>query len=52
MLKSRWWWDLSTRDFASVDMSGIVAVLAMAAVEQHGPHGLPGHGAYAHRRAK
>ena len=38
MLKSRWWWDLSTRDFAALDMSRIVAVLPVAAVEQHGPH--------------
>src|ERR1043165_4287384 len=38
MLKSRWWWDLSTRDFAALDMSKVVAVLPVAAVEQHGPH--------------
>ena len=38
MLKSRWWWDLSTRDFAELDMSTIVAVLPVGAVEQHGPH--------------
>lgn len=38
MLKSRWWWDLSTRDFAALDMSKIVALLPVAAVEQHGPH--------------
>jgi creatinine amidohydrolase len=37
-LKSRWWWDLTTRDFATLDMSQIVAVLPVAAVEQHGPH--------------
>ena len=38
MLKSHWWWDLTTRDFAALDMSGIVAVLPIGAVEQHGPH--------------
>ncbi len=38
MLKSHYWWDLTTRDFAALDMSGIVAVLPVGAVEQHGPH--------------
>lgn len=37
-LKSRWWWDLTARDFARIDMSQVVAVLPVAAVEQHGPH--------------
>ncbi len=37
-LKSHWWWDLSTKDFADLDMSKIVAVLPVGAVEQHGPH--------------
>lgn len=37
-LKSRWWWDLTTRDFAQMDMAQVVAVLPVAAVEQHGPH--------------
>jgi creatinine amidohydrolase len=37
-LKSRWWWDLTTRDFATLDMSRIVAVQPVGAVEQHGPH--------------
>ena len=37
-LKSHWWWDLSTLDFAGLDMSGVVAVLPIGAVEQHGPH--------------
>lgn len=36
--KSRWWWDLSTRDFAELDGSRVVAILPVAAVEQHGPH--------------
>ena len=35
---SRWWWDLSTREFAGLDMARIVAVLPVGAVEQHGPH--------------
>lgn len=37
-LKSRYWWDLSTRDFAALDMSQIVALQQVGAVEQHGPH--------------
>jgi len=37
-MKSRWWWDLTTRDFATLDMSRIVAVQPVGAVEQHGPH--------------
>jgi creatinine amidohydrolase len=37
-LKSRYWWDLSTRDFAALDMEKIVAVQPVGAVEQHGPH--------------
>ncbi|MGI3900714.1 MAG: creatininase family protein [Janthinobacterium lividum] len=35
---SRWWWDLSTREFAALDMERIVAVLPVGAIEQHGPH--------------
>lgn len=35
---SRWWWDLSTREFAALDMERIVAILPVGAVEQHGPH--------------
>jgi creatinine amidohydrolase len=37
-LKSHWWWDLSAQDFRELDMSRIVAVLPVGAVEQHGPH--------------
>jgi creatinine amidohydrolase len=37
-LKSHWWWDLSTRDFAELDTERVVAVLPVGAVEQHGPH--------------
>jgi creatinine amidohydrolase len=32
------WWDLTTREFAAMDMSHAVALLPVAAVEQHGPH--------------
>lgn len=38
ILKSHWWWDLSTRDFAELDAASVVAVLPVGAVEQHGPH--------------
>ncbi|HSW15745.1 MAG TPA: creatininase family protein [Ramlibacter sp.] len=41
-LPSRFWADLSTRDFARMQASGAaertVAVLPVAAIEQHGPH--------------
>jgi creatinine amidohydrolase len=37
-LPSHYWWDLTTRDFAALDMSQVVAVQPIAAVEQHGPH--------------
>jgi len=39
---SRWWQDISTREFAAGQASGLaarsVAVLPVAAIEQHGPH--------------
>ena len=39
---SRWWQDISTREFAESEASGLaartVAVLPVAASEQHGPH--------------
>jgi creatinine amidohydrolase len=38
MLPSRFWSELSLRDFRAHDMSGVIAVLPVAAVEQHGPH--------------
>lgn len=42
ILPSRWWADLSTREFADLQASGqaqqVVAVLPVAAIEQHGPH--------------
>ncbi|WP_442754677.1 creatininase family protein [Methylocystis sp. JAN1] len=38
MLPSRFWSELSLRDFRARDMAGVIAVLPIAAVEQHGPH--------------
>jgi creatinine amidohydrolase len=35
---SRDWWDLTTEEFASLDMRDVVALLPVSAVEQHGPH--------------
>lgn len=37
-LKSHWWWDLTTQDFADIDAERVVAILPVGAVEQHGPH--------------
>ena len=37
-IKSRFWADLSTRDFARLDATRTIAVLPVAATEQHGPH--------------
>jgi creatinine amidohydrolase len=36
--KSRFWADLTTRDFAQLDAARTVAVLPLGATEQHGPH--------------
>jgi creatinine amidohydrolase len=36
--RARAWWDLSTEAFSRLDMDGVVALLPVAAVEQHGPH--------------
>jgi creatinine amidohydrolase len=38
VLKSHWWWDLTTQDFADLDPERVVAILPVGAVEQHGPH--------------
>lgn len=38
MLPSCFWSELSLRDIRAHDMSGVIAVLPIAAVEQHGPH--------------
>ncbi|MBX9870780.1 MAG: creatininase family protein [Burkholderiaceae bacterium] len=35
---SRYWADLSTRDFAQLDTARAIAVLPVGATEQHGPH--------------
>lgn len=37
-LASRFWADLTTADFASLDPASTVAVLPVGATEQHGPH--------------
>jgi creatinine amidohydrolase len=37
-LRSHWWWDHSVREFADTNMAEVVAVLPVAATEQHGPH--------------
>ena len=34
----RFWADLKTTDFASIDKARCIAVLPVAAIEQHGPH--------------
>jgi len=38
VLKSHWWWDLTTQDFTDLDAERVVAILPVGAVEQHGPH--------------
>lgn len=38
MSTSRFWADLTTRDFAQLDPARTVAVLPLGATEQHGPH--------------
>lgn len=35
---ARYWADLTTTDFAQLDLARIIAVLPVGAVEQHGPH--------------
>lgn len=37
-LKHRYWADYTAREFAALDRSRLIAVLPVAAVEQHGPH--------------
>ena len=37
-LPSRFWADLTTTDFATLDPLATVAVLPLGATEQHGPH--------------
>jgi creatinine amidohydrolase len=38
MTPSRHWADLSIRDFRALDLERVIAVLPIAAIEQHGPH--------------
>jgi creatinine amidohydrolase len=38
VLPTRYWAEMGWRDFAAADMSKVVAVLPVAAIEQHGPH--------------
>jgi creatinine amidohydrolase len=38
MLPRRFWHEMTTRDFADSDVSSWIAVLPVAAIEQHGPH--------------
>ena len=38
MLPTKFWAEMGWRDFAATDMSKVVAVLPVAAIEQHGPH--------------
>lgn len=35
---TRFWAQLSTRAFAQLDLTRTIAVLPLAAIEQHGPH--------------
>jgi creatinine amidohydrolase len=37
-MNSRYWWDLTTEEFAGLDPARTVALLPVCAVEQHGPH--------------
>jgi len=38
MLPTKLWAEMSWRDFAAADMREVIAVLPVAAIEQHGPH--------------
>ena len=37
-LPRRYWQDMTTTDFASLDADRVIAVLPIASIEQHGPH--------------
>jgi creatinine amidohydrolase len=37
-LPTKWWTDMTWRDFQRAEMDQVIAVLPVAAVEQHGPH--------------
>ena len=34
----RYWQDLTTADFGSLDPARLIAILPLGAIEQHGPH--------------
>ena len=34
----RQWVEMTTEDFQQSDMAGVIAILPVAAIEQHGPH--------------
>ena len=36
--KRTWWGDFRTTEYASIDPEATIAVLPIAAIEQHGPH--------------
>jgi len=38
MMRKTHWFDLTARDFAALDPDRAIAVLPIAATEQHGPH--------------
>ena len=38
MLPTKYWADMTWPDFQRVDMARVIAVLPVAAIEQHGPH--------------
>ena len=38
MLKTKFWAEMSWMDFQNTDMERVIAVLPVAAIEQHGPH--------------
>ena len=38
MTKRFWWGDFTTREFEGLDPDATIAVLPIAATEQHGPH--------------
>jgi creatinine amidohydrolase len=37
-MTTRQWWDLTTEEFAGLDMQRMVVLMPVCAVEQHGPH--------------
>ncbi|TKB23141.1 MAG: creatininase family protein, partial [Mesorhizobium sp.] len=36
--KRVWWGDYRTTEYATIDPEATIAVLPLAAIEQHGPH--------------